>query len=387
MSSKEIPEGFKMTELGMVPEEWEVVRFERSILKKRIKVGKVRQQDYKELGKYPIVDQGQNHIAGYWEEAEDLYQGDLPVIIFGDHTRIFKFVDFPFVCGADGTKVLVPNTSLFTPLFFYFVLSNLDIPSRGYNRHYSLLKEKQIIRPPLPEQQKIAAVLSAVQSAKEKTEQVIKGARELKKSLMKHLFTYGPVPLNEAENVPLKETEIGLVPEAWDVKPLVDVATLQRGKDLPKQKQIPGPYPIVGSSGILGYHNESVCAGLGVVTGRSGSIGKLTYVEEDYWPHNTGLYVKDFHDNNPKFIYYLLHLLDFKKYATGVSVPTLNRNFIHSALLSLPPISTQQKIASILSAVDEKIEAEENKKKALEELFKTLLNILMTGKLRVHPVR
>ena len=246
------------------------------------------------------------------------------------------------------------------------------------------LSQFSISLPPLPEQHRIAAVLSAAQDAKEKTGAVIAAAKSLKKSLMHHLFTYGPVSIGAAESVPLVETEIGLVPEGWEAKTLVDIATLQRGKDLPKQNQIPGPYPIVGSSGVIGYHDKHVCVGPGVITGRSGSIGKLTYIEKDYWPHNTCLYVKDFHTNNPKFIYYLLHSLDFKKYAAGVSVPTLNRNSIHSALLPLPPLPTQKKIASILSTVDKKIEAEENKKKAIDELFKSLLHNLMTGKIRVN---
>ena len=78
--------------------------------------------------------------------------------------------------------------------------------------------------------------------------------------------------------------------------------------------------------------------------------------------------------------------MDFRKYATGVSVPTLNRNFVHAALLPVPPLPIQQQIAYMLTAVDRRIEAQENKKKALEELFKTLLNNLTTGKIRVNQL-
>lgn len=173
-------------------------------------------------------------------------------------------------------------------------------------------------------------------------------------------------------------TELGALPEGWGAKTLVDVATLQRGKDLPKQNQISGPYPIVGSSGIIGRHNRCVCAGPGVITGRSGSIGKLIYVEKDYWPHNTCLYVKDFHANNPKFIYYLLHLLDFKKYATGVSVPTLNRNSIHSALLPTPPLPEQHRIAAVLSAVQDAKEKAGAVIAAAKSLKKSLMRHLFT---------
>src|SRR3989339_598417 len=235
----------KQTELGELPVDWKVEKFEDCIIKKRIKVGKVQQQKYKDVGKFPIVDQGKNKIAGYWDDKENVYSGDLQIVIFGDHTRIVKFIDFPFVCGADGTKVIVPDKSKVDPLYFYYAVSSLDVSSRGYNRHYSLLKEKFIARPPLPEQQKIAYVLSAIQEDKEKTENIISSYKELKKSLMKHLFRYGPVKFEDAEKVKLKETEIGEIPEVWEVKEFLNIGTLQRGKDLPKQEWKEGTIPII----------------------------------------------------------------------------------------------------------------------------------------------
>ncbi|MDQ7082658.1 MAG: hypothetical protein Q9N34_06680 [Aquificota bacterium] len=99
----------KDTEIGKIPAHWKVVRFDEAIIRKRIKVGKVKQKEYKAIGKHPIIDQGQKFIAGYTDREDLLYQGPLPVIIFGDHTRIWKFVDFPFVCGADGTKIIIPT--------------------------------------------------------------------------------------------------------------------------------------------------------------------------------------------------------------------------------------------------------------------------------------
>ena len=223
------PQGYKMTELGVLPEEWEVVKFDSCIIKQNIKVEKIKKQEYKIYGRYPVIDQGQDLIAGYWDNEKDVYKKNLPVIIFGDHTRIIKYIDFPFVTGADGTKILVPNTSVAFPRFFYYSLLNLKIPSRGYNRHYSLLRESKIPLPPLDEQQKIAAVLSALQEAKEKTQEVIDATKALKQSMMKHLFTYGPVSLKEAENVPLKETEIGPMPEDWEVVKLGDIGEFQYG--------------------------------------------------------------------------------------------------------------------------------------------------------------
>ena len=183
-----------------------------TILPGRPKIAKVKSSDYQPIGKFPIVDQGQTSIAGYSDDASGLFHGTLPVIVFGDHTRIFKFVDFPFLAGADGTQILQPNTKAFDPLFLHFSLSCLRIPSRGYNRHFSIVKEKNLPKPPLDEQRAIAHVLHTLQRAKEATEKVIAATRQLKASMMRHLFTYGPVPVGQADKVALKETEIGRIP-------------------------------------------------------------------------------------------------------------------------------------------------------------------------------
>lgn len=173
-------------------------------------------------------------------------------------------------------------------------------------------------------------------------------------------------------------TELGALPQGWTSAQFIDVATLQRGKDLTRQNQSGGDFPVVASSGIIGFHNECTCPDGGVVVGRSGSIGKLTFVERGFWAHNTVLYVKDFHGNNPKFVFYMLHKVDFKRYSSGVSVPTLNRNLIHPIWLPVPPIAEQGKIATILSAVQEAKVKTENVIKAATELKKSLMKYLFT---------
>ena len=201
---------------------------------------------------------------------------------------------------------------------------------------------------------------------------------------MKHLFTYGAVSLEEAPNVRLMETEIGMVPEEWESTTLGEVVTLQRGKDLPKSKRSEGNIPVIGSNGVVGYHSESIENGIGVFVGRSGSVGKVTWIDGEYWALNTTLWCKNFHGNNHKFVYYFLSGVDLSKYASGVSVPTLNRNLLHPIKVGLPQYEEQQRISIMLSQVDSKIEQEENHLKALDQLFKTLLNNLMTGKIRVQ---
>jgi type I restriction enzyme S subunit len=372
---------YKENDIGKIPNEWENLNFLDCLSPDKFEEKEHLQQNkYPIKGKYPIIDQGAALIAGFTNNEDLVHNEGLPVVIFGDHTRIFKYVDFPFVLGADGTKVLKPKENRIDGKFFYFCLLNLDLPSKGYSRHFKYLKEKQIICPPLSEQRTIAAILFNIQQAIEVQEKIIERAKELKKSLIAKLFTEG---LHGEE---LKETEIGWMPNSWEVKKLIDIATLQRGKDLPAQNWKKGSYPIVGSNGIIGYHNEYFLDGAGVVTGRSGSIGKLSYIEGKYWAHNTTLYVKDFHSNYPKCIYYLLHRLDFRKYVTGVSVPTLNRNFIHPALLPLPSFEEQKEIVSVLDKVALKISNSETKRNTMKNLFKTMLHQLMTGTIRLNNI-
>lgn len=135
----------------------------------------------------------------------------------------------------------------------------------------------------------------------------------------------------------------------WAIKPLGEVCTLQRGFDLPVQDRNKGCFPLVSSSGISDMHTEGPVPGPGVVTGRSGSIGNVFYVEDAFWPLNTTLYVRDFHGNIPRFVYYLLFAFDLKKYAGGAGVPTLNRNDVHGVPVFVPGEQAEQnRIVAIL---------------------------------------
>ncbi|MBL9008084.1 MAG: restriction endonuclease subunit S [Myxococcales bacterium] len=141
------------------------------------------------------------------------------------------------------------------------------------------------------------------------------------------------------------------VKEGWQTKNLGDVATLQRGFDLPTQNRVSGPYPLVSSSGISDTHHQHAVRGPGVVTGRSGSIGNVFFIEEDFWPLNTTLYIKDFHGNDPRFVFYLLNDFDLKRFSSGTGVPTLNRNFVHDERVFVPTLLAEQK--RIVALLDE----------------------------------
>lgn len=139
----------------------------------------------------------------------------------------------------------------------------------------------------------------------------------------------------------------------WQHVRLGDVATLQRGFDLPVQERSLGHVPIFAANGRVGSHNIARVEGPGVVTGRSGSIGKVHYVAGDFWPLNTALYVCDFHGNDPKYVSWLLRDMKLDRYCAGTGVPTLNRNVVHEAEVLLPPLDEQRRIAEILDHADE----------------------------------
>lgn len=151
-----------------------------------------------------------------------------------------------------------------------------------------------------------------------------------------------------------------------------DFVTLQRGFDLTKTEMRDGPYPVVGSTSIIGRHHEFKLDPPGVVTGRSGSLGVVQYIAEKYWPHNTSLWVKDFKGNDPKFVYYCMHGLDFARFNAGAGVPTLNRNHLDSLEVEIPPLAVQQRIAGILSTYDELIENNQRRINILESMARTL---------------
>lgn len=143
---------------------------------------------------------------------------------------------------------------------------------------------------------------------------------------------------------------------------------------MPEKERINGEYPVVCSNGIVAYHNQYKCEGYAVITGRSGTIGTFTYLDNcKYWAHNTSLWVTDFCGNYPKFIYYFYHTIRIEQYATGTGVPTLNRNNVHSSRHYIPCLEEQQKIADFLSAYDEAISYAKQELDKWKELKKGLL--------------
>ncbi|MGH8610581.1 MAG: restriction endonuclease subunit S [Gammaproteobacteria bacterium] len=174
------------------------------------------------------------------------------------------------------------------------------------------------------------------------------------------------------------------MPSGWKASPLIDVATLQRGFDLPEHHRRNGLIPVYGSNGVDGTHNQAAVLGPGIITGRSGTIGKVHFEPRDYWPLNTTLYVRDLHGNDPKFIARLLEGLELKRFSASTGVPSPNRNFVHPTPVLVPPPEEQNRIAAVLDAVDEAIARTDAVIAKLRQVRADLLHDLLTRGLDEH---
>ena len=159
---------------------------------------------------------------------------------------------------------------------------------------------------------------------------------------------------------------------SWKELQFKDFVTLQRGFDLPKSRMTDGIIPVFGSNCVIGFHDEAKVEAPGVVTGRSGTLGLVQYSEQPFWPHNTTLWVKDFKGNSPRFVYYKLQTLHLERFNGGASVPTLNRNVLDTLPVKIPGRTTQDRIASILSAYDDLIENNQRRIQLLERATRLL---------------
>ena len=274
------------------------------------------------------------------------------------------------VCG------IFPNKKVLPEYLYYFFLNHKDlliaqaVGNAQPNISQAKIKNTDIPLPPIPEQKRIVALLDTVfadlEQTRAKTEQNLKNARELFDSYMQQVFSQKG--------------------EGWVEKKLIEVCVLQRGFDLPKRLRTKGKYPLVSSSGITDTHVEAKVTGPGVVTGRSGSIGNVFYIKEDFWPLNTALYIKEFHGNNEKFISWLLRYFDLSRFTSGAGVPTLNRNFVHDELVNIPVSVDEQfrlvtEIEKLQDEVDKVIAIYKKKLVAIDELKKSILQKAFSGEL------
>ncbi|HIF6042769.1 TPA: restriction endonuclease subunit S, partial [Vibrio parahaemolyticus] len=240
--------------------------------------------------------------------------------IFPNNTIVFAKVGAAL--SSNRRRILTRNTAIdnnmmgaipkdIDPLFGYYVFCTIDFNKFVQDGAVPSVNQKQIgnvfvyIPESTSEQQKIAEVLLTVDKRINLIDQKIAETEKLKTGLMQKLFSEG-IGVQDADGnwQPHAEFSSDLLPSSWEVGEVIDFLELQRGHDLPVQKRMGGSVPIIGSNGIAGYHSQAVVEESGVITGRSGTLGKVYFSEGSFWPLNTSLYIRDFKGNNKKYCFY-----------------------------------------------------------------------------------
>jgi type I restriction enzyme, S subunit len=222
------------------------------------------------------------------------------------------------------------------PAYFYYYFSSpagkanvqslvMQVAAAGIRS--SELATLPVPKPNIAQQRRIASILSAYDDLIENNTRRIAILEEMARRIYEEWFVRFRFPGHEG--VRMVDSDLGPIPESWKVVRLDEVLVLQRGFDLPKQDRTEGPFPIISATGGNATHHECRVRGPGVVTGRSGSLGTVIYVENDFWPLNTTLWVKKFVVGSALYSFYLLKTIDLAGFNSGAAVPTLNRNDIH----------------------------------------------------------
>ncbi|MGC7845713.1 restriction endonuclease subunit S [Desulforudis sp. 1088] len=446
----EVMEGYKETEIGVLPEEWDVVRIDDLVIdivsgewgsEKQIKgyipCYVIRGTDFPQASLGSLTGIPVRFLSPKKLEKRNVFAGDVLVELSGGSKdqptgrvlmitkRLLDRCSLP-ICFSNFVKLLRLQSKCY-PAFFELYWQYLY--SQGATRLYEkrttgirnfklndFLSNEYIPLPPLPEQRKIAHVLSTIQRAIELQDRIIAAVRELKRSLMRHLFTYGPVPVDQIDRVSLKETEIGPVPEHWDIVPLGECAFVQtgvaKGRKLEGSDILEVPYLRVANVQD-GYLDLSEIKYIKI---RKSEVKRYLLEPGDVVLTEGGDFDKlgrgfiwrggiqnCVHQNHifairvnrrillPEFVAYLIQSHYGKSYFLSVAHRTTHLACINTTKLKtfpvlIPTINEQQKIVAILSSVDHKIQAEEIRKNTLDALFKTLLYNLMTGKVRVKAL-
>ena len=431
-ATADLPEGFKITELGPLPEDWQVVPLAMVAV---IGGSKVNLSPYEPIPFIPmsLIPEDSLYITNWELRGRKDVRSGIPV---REGDLLLAKITPCLENGKQGIVNGLPNGWAYASTEVYPIraLDSLDIEFLAlYLKHErvrhnlaskmegttgrqrlpkSVLQALPIPLPPVHEQRIIASVLRTVQRAKEATKKVLAAARELKKSLMRYLFTYGPVPVEEGARVPLKETEVGLIPTHWDVVRFGDVASFIRGISWRKSDEDPNGVPVVaipnikngrvifdGLYRIKSKANSSkrLLSGDILLVGSSGSvdnIGRVAIVNEMPFPEvyfaSFLVKVQPTERLDKRYLFLLLSgkVVNFascsKRAADGKY--NLQLEALRSSLIPLPSLREQEEIAHLLAAVDLKIQAEEARIHALDTLFKTLLHLLMTGRVRVKDL-
>lgn len=281
--------------------------------------------------------------------------------------------------------IIKPDKQKVLPRYLYYQLQNC-VPqfinsSNGSAQKNLLLSTMRTFQIEIEEnrekQEKIANTLSAYDDLIENNQRQIKLLEEAAQRLYKEWFVDLRFPGHENTKI------VDGVPEGWSRTKINEILTFHRGYDLTKNEMKAGRYPVVGSTTVIGYHNEFKIKGPGIVTGRSGSLGKYQFIWDNFWPHNTSLYISDYKDHNIFFVYSLLQTVDFASLNNGGAIPTLNRNVLSNIEVIEPTDELQEMFAKIAEPQYQKIKNLEKQNDKLKTARDLLLPKFMSGEVEV----
>lgn len=255
--------------------------------------------------------------------------------------------------------------------FLYYYLLNADLEKttdravKGKTLNKAKIEQIHIQFPPLQQQEKIVKVLDLTSNLIEKQKELLEKYDLFLKS--KFIEMFGDPITN---------------PMGWEIVNFEDIMVLQRGYDLPINDRAYGNIEVYGSNGVLDYHSEAKVKNGGVITGRSGTLGKVHYTLGDYWPLNTTLFSKDLKGNNIIYLAYFLEMFKVERFSQGAGVPTLNRNLVHKEKTYKVPLELQNKFASIVKKIETIKEKENKKLKQMNDLHNSMMNKAFKGEIK-----
>ena len=346
--------------MAMDRSKWEYKPFEDCIEKSK-KTKQLMTSDYQPEGTYPIISQEASLISGYTDAPDYVNHFDRPIVIFGDHTRVLKYVDFDFAVGADGVKILIPHTNLDAKFLLCF-LTWYKIPNLGYSRHYKLLKEISVPVPPMEDQQRIVAELDCLNEMIALKQEQLKEFDKLAQSIFYAMF--GDPVSNEKGWEVIKLGDIsscitkGTTPTTLGFSfveegiNFVKVESFVDGKiDYSKLAHITHECNLALSRSQLESEDLLVCIA-------GATIGKMAVVDTSILPANTNqacaiVRLKD--KKNLCFIHFSLALKlmnDIIQMGKGVAQPNLSLGQLRNFVISFPPLELQQQFADKISAIE-----------------------------------
>jgi restriction endonuclease S subunit len=348
---------------------------------------------YRNKGLLPVVDQGKDFVPGFTDDESLAYRGALPVIVFGDHTREWKYVDFPFVVGADGTQLLRPRSTGLDPKFLYYALSSIPLQNLGYSRHFKLLKEATVNFPvSLSEQRKIAAILSSIDDTMMTSRRVLEQLLETKRALRLNLLARGEPGVHGG----FRATELGDIPIGWSVIPLEDVVeildTRRRPLNSQERKRIPGDFPYYGANGMVDRIGKWIFDEPLLLVAEDGgyfdefATRQIAYlVDGKCWINNHAhvLRVKKPHDR--RWVFYSLVHRDIQPYINAGTRSKLNQADLRRIPIPIPEPDEQRRICDFLEILESRARAEEDYLTGIETVKAGLLKSLLSGEVRVTP--